>query len=172
MPVDPIVRPKSKAHGGRIAAWTVSLLALAGLIDALTSVVNKTQSLTCLFGISLPWCAPQAASNTIADFTGEWTNKNPRGEISHIEIDQRLNMANVHIWGRCTPSDCDWGSAQTLASNANEGALQLRWDPGFAVRKTALTIGEGKRLQVATKTHFTDQSGRPDYDSVDYLERK
>jgi hypothetical protein len=110
--------------------------------------------------------------NTIADFVGDWTNKNSKGGITRVEIEQRLDKAFVHIWGDCVPKDCDWGTAQTPASNANKGILQVQWNPGFEVTTTALTLREGKLLQVEAKTHFTDKSGRPDFTSVDYLERK
>jgi hypothetical protein len=172
MPADPDAIPESNRAAGRIAILTASLLAVAGLIDALTAVINKTQSLTCLFGISLPWCAPHTGSYTIADFEGVWINKNPMGDIGRIDIDQRLDKATVHIWGKCIPTDCDWGTAETPAANASTGIIQVQWNPGFKVTSTALTIRDGKQLQVDAKTHFTDKSGRPDYETVNYLERK
>ena len=172
MSTDPAAVSNSNGYAGRIAGWTASLLAVVGLIDGLNSFVNGTQSLTCRFGIPFPWCPPPAASYTIADFAGDWTNKNPAGNITRVDVEQRLDKAVVHIWGRCVPTDCDWGTAQTSASDAKKGRLQLQWNPGFEVTKTVLTIREDKRLQVDSNTHFADRSGRPDYDGVDYLERK
>jgi hypothetical protein len=56
--------PKSKGWmqqwTGRIVALTALLVAAVALMDAVTSVVNKTPSFTCNLGISLPWCkAPE-----------------------------------------------------------------------------------------------------------------
>jgi hypothetical protein len=172
MPTDPAAVSNSNGLVGRIAVWTASLVAVVGLIDAVTALVNRTQSLTCLFGISLPWCAPQSGSHTIADFVGDWTNKNPEGNITRIDIEQRLDKAVVHIWGKCLPTDCDWGTAQTPASDAKQGSLKLQWNPGFEVTRTVFTIREDKLLQVDSNTHFTDTSGRPDFDAVDYLARR
>jgi hypothetical protein len=107
-----------------------------------------------------------------ADFTGEWTNKNPEAGIARVVIDQRLDKATVHFWGRCEQSECDAGTAQSPASDAKSGTLQVELNEGFAIRTAALTIGEGKRLEVTMKTHFTDESHRPDYEMVEYLERK
>jgi hypothetical protein len=162
------------SFGAKVAVWTASLLALAGLIDAATAVFTKTESLACSSGLPLPWCMPQpqAGSRTIADFTGEWTNENPKGAITRVSIEQRLDKAIVHAWGACVPTDCDWGTAQTAASAANTGTLQVEWNPGFDIVHVRLTIGEGNRLEFRSQTHFTDKSGRPDYESVDYLVRR
>jgi hypothetical protein len=162
--------PTPKSLAARIAVWTASLLAFAGLIDAATTVLTKTESVTCGIGISLPWCG--RGTRTIADFTGEWINKNPAAGITRISIDQRLDEAIVHAWGACHPTDCDWGTAQTKASGANYGSLRVKWDHGFSTTNAILTFGEENRLEIRIKDHFTDNSGRPDYESVDYLVRK
>jgi hypothetical protein len=41
---------------GRIAALTALLVAVAALMDAAATFVNKTPSLTCSLRVSLPWC--------------------------------------------------------------------------------------------------------------------
>jgi hypothetical protein len=151
---------------GKIAVATASLLALAGLIDAVVAISTKTESLTCSVGISFFWCAPRA---TIADFAGEWTNKNPESGIVRVRIGQQLDKAAVQIWGRCAPSDCPWGVAFTAASDASRGTLQVEYDQGYDIKQATLKVGQAGRLEVKTKVHFTDDSGRPDYESVDYL---
>jgi hypothetical protein len=160
-----------KGLTARVAVLTAFLVALAGLIDGVTAVLTKSESLTCSFGVSLPWCGPRTGARTIADFVGEWTNKVPKTGITRVSIGQRLDKAIVRAWGACEPTDCDWGNAQTAASSANSGTLQVEWNPGFDITHASLTIGEGNRLEVRTKTHFTDNSGRPDYESVYYFER-
>jgi hypothetical protein len=166
-----VVEIVPKGFAAKLAVWTASLVALAGFIDAVTAVFTKSESLTCSFGVSLPWCGPRTASRTIADFSGEWTNHVPRTGITRVSIEQRLDKAIVHAWGACEPIDCDWGTAQTAVSAANSGTLQVEWNPRFEITHATLTIGEGNRLEVRTKTHFTDNSGRPDYESVYYFER-
>jgi hypothetical protein len=162
-----------KGFAAKLAIWTASLLALAGFIDAVTAVFTKTGSLTCNLGIELPWCGPKIGARTIADFQGDWTNRNSstRG-ITRITISQALDKAIVHAWGACHPEDCNWGTAETAASNAERGILQVEWNPGFATKQATLTIGEGDRLEVRIKTHFSDKSGRPDFETVDYFKRQ
>lgn len=80
---------KPTGLAAKIAFVTAVLLALAGFIDAANSVFTKTQSFTCRFGVSLPWCAAEATIRTTADFLGEWKNKNKTsGAIRRISIDQ------------------------------------------------------------------------------------
>jgi hypothetical protein len=163
---------KQKGLAARLAIWTGSLLVLAGFIDALVSVVTKTESLTCLSGIALPWCAEKTGGRTIADFAGDWTNSNPKTSgITRIAISQALDKAVVRAWGSCVPKECDVGTAETAASHADSGALQVEWNSGFDTKQATLTIGEGGRLEVRVKTHFKDNSGRPDYEFVDYFKR-
>src|SRR5580692_6009210 len=45
---------------------------------------------------------------------GQWTNPTPTGETTHAEISRVGTSIAVHMWGECTPTDCDWGQ-----SNAN-----------------------------------------------------
>jgi hypothetical protein len=162
----------SPGFGSKMAVLTASLVALAGLIDAAQAVFTKSESLTCSLGLSLPWCGPRTAGRTIADFAGQWKNQNQATSgITRVLIDQRVDEAIVHAWGACHPTDCDWGTAETAASAANSGRLQVEWKKGFEITTAILTIGEGNRLEVRTTTHFTDTSGRPDFESADYFER-
>jgi hypothetical protein len=55
---------------GRVLAWTGAILALIGLIDAATSLLTKSQSITCSVGISFPWCQPSGPSETWSDEVG------------------------------------------------------------------------------------------------------
>jgi hypothetical protein len=124
--------PDQKGVTGKIAVATASLLALAGLIDAVVAISTKTESLTCSVGISFFWCAPRA---TIADFAGEWTNKNPESGIVRVRIGQQLDKAAVQIWGRCAPSDCPWGVAFTAASDARVEPFKSNTTKGMTSNK-------------------------------------
>lgn len=109
---------------------------------------------------------------TIADFTGEWVNENPEGGITRAVIQQRLNKLAVHMWGKCHPADCDWGTVDTATASAKDGSIQIVWNSSFSARRQELRIRDDRSLGVFTKTEFTDKSGRPSYESVDYLKRK
>jgi len=110
---------------------------------------------------------------TTADFIGYWVNMNPetRG-ITRAEIQQRLDKLVVHMWGKCHPSDCDWGTAEAAAASARQGSIHLVWNQGFAISRQELRLLDVRRLEVITKTEFTDKSGRPNYESLEYFERK
>jgi len=164
--------PQTKGYAAKIAVLTTALAALAGLIGAATALLTKSESLVCSVGVSFSWCAPRTDVRTTADFEGEWTNKNPRTSgITRVLIEQRLDKLTVHAWGACQPADCDWQTTQAEASGANSGTIKVKWTTSFDVVNAALTIGEGQRLEVRTKTHFTDGSGRPDYEGVEYFQR-
>jgi hypothetical protein len=107
-----------------------------------------------------------------ADFIGYWVNMNPETGITRAEIQQRLDKLVVHMWAKCHPSDCDWSTAETAAASAHQGSVHLVWNAGFAIRLQELRLLDDRRLEVITKTEITDKSGRPSYESFDYLERK
>ena len=77
----------------------------------------------------------------------------------------------VSLWGACVPTACDWGEETTPFSDGDDGLLSLTWQSSFAVRSVEIRLLKDGRLEVWCHTHFTDTSGRPDYDRVDYLRK-
>jgi hypothetical protein len=75
------------------------------------------------------------------------------------------------MWGQCHPTDCDWGTESTDRSDSDDGTLSITWDEGYKVETQELTTLSDGRLQVVSHTHFTDDSGRPDYDATEYFTR-
>jgi hypothetical protein len=121
-----------------------------------------------LFLISLSTCCA-----SLAQFAGDWTNvdSNTAG-ITTLSISVSGTSASIHAWGKCHPTDCDWGDVQAvafapdvssdLASQAQ--ALTALFDAGFS--ETTLFIRpQGNRLSVQSYTHFKDNSGRSNYRS-------
>jgi hypothetical protein len=129
-----------------------------------------------------------AVSQCVTPFeAGDWINddRNTRG-ISRVHIDFSCNDqvlcgvdANgnvtcstpgppfrVHLWGKCSPSDCDWGTVNGTEWLAPDGT---RWifafyDHGFARRYVYIkpsTLFPG-HLFMWMFTDFTDP-GRSDY---------
>ena len=99
------------------------------------------------------------------DFVGKWTNKDfQTRDITRVYIRQDGDTAIVHEWGRCHPKECDWGEATVTQKGS---ALSVAWQPGFAVEIQELTLLADGSLQVTMHTHFTDNSGRKDYDTKD-----
>ncbi len=104
-------------------------------------------------------------------FAGYWTNVDPNtGGITNLDIAVTGTSAQVHGWGKCHPTDCDWGTvtaypftsdvSSDMVSTAN--ALLAVFDSGFS--ETTLVIRmAGENLQVDSYDRFKDNSGRTNY---------
>lgn len=71
---------------------------------------------------------------------------NTKLEISDVE-----GNIKVHAWGKCSPTDCDWGSEN--ASNISEGKYNVIWNPGFAQRSMLLELHNESIIPTITKTY-------------------
>lgn len=103
--------------------------------------------------------------------TGAWRNLNPGGGITRIEFRVDQDRVVVHAWGSCLPTDCDWGEISTPVSDAVDGVLSLTWNTGFSVMSQEFRVLVDGRLESSVHDHFTDSSGRVDYDLVEYLSK-
>lgn len=102
------------------------------------------------------------------EFLGVWPNVDPNTRaITKIEITADSNVYTVHMWGSCSPTDCDWGTVTTPLSDADDGMLELFWDQGFATRTQELTLSSSGDLQLYNFNQYFDDSGRSD--RVEYL---
>jgi serine/threonine protein kinase len=97
---------------------------------------------------------------TITDFVGVWQNvdANTRDWI-RVEITAQGNTLTAHFFGACTPTPCDAGSTSTTYAGS---PVSMTLTGSFATRTFTLTLN-GSILHITTFTHFTDNSGRPDY---------
>ena len=77
----------------------------------------------------------------------------------------------IHVWGKCHPSDCDWGlvpvdtygpnvDADLQTSAKSVSAIYL---PGFARTFVIVKPLDENKIQVDVFTKFTDRSGRTPY---------
>lgn len=79
---------------------------------------------------------------------------------------------SVHAWGKCHPTDCDWGTVNAFAFGpdvssdlmSQAGALMAVYDAGFST-STLFIKPQGNRLSVQMYTAFKDNSGRSNYAS-------
>jgi hypothetical protein len=98
-------------------------------------------------------------------FAGEWANKDFKtGDITRINIHLEGSRIVVHMWGRCHPKECDWGEATATVKGQ---VLSLTWNQGFSVNTQELELLASGSLQLTGHCHFTDGSGRNDYDYKD-----
>ena len=126
------------------------------------------KTIGCALGLLMFALLPVIGQTTgTSGFVGDWTNKDfqTRG-ITRVQI--RLDGTNItaHVWGRCHPTECDWGKTTAAAKGQT---LTLTWKQGFKVETQELTVLADGSLQVVGHCHFTDSSGRKDYDSNDIL---
>jgi hypothetical protein len=114
-----------------------------------------------------------APTRTGADpFLGSWTNSNPNtNDITRAALRTDPSTLSVHMWGKCSPTDCDWGETSTPLASANGGTLSLRWVFSFKVETQTLTLLPDGRLRVQGLAHYTDNSGRVDRSYTDDFSR-
>ena len=112
--------------------------------------------------------ANQTGGETTAAATSEtWQNTDPNTNgIVKIDIAEVPNGLTIHPWGACLPTPCDWGS-QMVNVSPGASTWDVHWSTSFAERDQHYTRVTDRRLNVTTHTHFTDNSGRADYDFTD-----
>jgi len=106
-----------------------------------------------------------AAAADSRQYNGTWinTNSNTRG-LTKVIVTGAGGKASVHVWGKCTPEDCDLGW-----SNCNsylDGHLSTTYRNDFSVRTLTITLPSSGRLKVQMHTHFIDDSDRADQDAT------
>jgi hypothetical protein len=127
-----------------------------------------------LLFISLSTC-----SASLAQFAGDWNNVDPNtGGITKLSISVSGASSNVHAWGKCHPTDCDWGSVNAFAfapdvsSDPVSQAQALMATFVTTFSETTLFIkAQGSQLSVQSYTRFTDNSGRSNYGSSDIFNK-
>lgn len=77
----------------------------------------------------------------------------------------------VHIFGKCHPTDCDWG--EVGAQSISSGHIYAVYDQGFAKRYVyaKMSINRPGQLWVYTWSNFMDPS-REDYESHNWFVRE
>jgi hypothetical protein len=105
---------------------------------------------------------------------GTWMNVDhaTRGLI-RVMIGANGNEITVHGFGACSPTPCDWGQVNGLIYADNvcaTPAVAFTATYTFAFKVTNI-VGHlfNGALFVETFDHFTDQSGRADYYSLDIM---
>lgn len=103
---------------------------------------------------------------------GAWHNANPNTRsITRILIGRLGNNLAVHTYGKCSPTDCDWGTvtgytyATSVGSNLGIGFSAV-YNFSFA---QVINVGylSGSNLYVFEFTRFTDNSGRSNFFEIE-----
>jgi hypothetical protein len=174
-----MVDPNEKPSNGINVQIIVALMGLFGVvITALFSNWDKIFSVrsveptvpSTMSATTSPVDEQPPSGAKVSSFVGRWTNENPDSPgITKADFDNRLNRVIVRMWGSCHPTDCDWGTNFTSVKDSDDGVLNIKWDQSFAVSDQRIRLLPDKRLEVVSHVRFTDNSGRPDSESVDYF---
>jgi hypothetical protein len=129
---------------------------------------NRTSIAYYLFIMMFVWCgafSTSADDKTVSPYVGEWCNKDfATGGVTRVHIRQEGAKLIAHVWGRCHPTECDWGDT-TATIEENGKVLSLTWTKDFKTETQKLKLLADDSLELVGHSHFTDSSGRPDYDS-------
>lgn len=155
-------------RGTRIGA---SLLTIAALLAALLVMVSVPERADAL-------CSTPSEQ-------GDWVNTDPntrsltRVKVRFVCQDQILNGQPyppgppwyVHVFGKCSPTDCDWG--EVGARKLSSGHIYAVYDHGFAKRYVYAKMSQYRpgQLWVYTKTDFADPN-RADYETQNWFRRQ
>ncbi|OUL19968.1 hypothetical protein [Nostoc sp. 106C] len=112
-----------------------------------------------------------------ADFVGTWVNKdaNTRGVTRLVITSAGTNKLNIQVFGKCHPTDCDWGTAPVVTyglnvQDTNHTYGTANYNKGFS--NTLLTLDyAGSQIMLQGFTQFLDNSGRQNYYSRDYFQK-
>ena len=102
-------------------------------------------------------------------FFGHWRNVDPNtNNLTRVGIDPSGGWnTDVHGFGACHPTDCDWGHADGhYEHNFGWGndRIKATFNSGFSITRLELRPAPGDRLHYNMHVKFTDHSGRSPYD--------
>jgi len=111
-----------------------------------------------------------AQASTPDALTGSWINEDleTRG-VTQITVRRDSSTIIVHVWGSCRPTDCDWGEAEAELWN---GIPMVVWNHGFSTVRMQLVQQPDRRLLLAYRTEYHDESGRKDNGRAEFFARE
>jgi len=107
-------------------------------------------------------------------FAGTWKNSDSEtGGLTTIIINVKGRNIRVHVWGKCLPEDCDWGTVMARSYALGDVCSKIQADTitdtitavfSWSWSETLMVIKQlvANHLAVEVYTHFTDDSGRRD----------
>jgi len=110
------------------------------------------------------------------DFRGTWRNVDPetRG-ISSLVVRREGDDLTVQAWGKCHPTDCDWGVVpfRLIGDSTRDITFDYafaKWEFDFAATYLTMKM-RGDQLVAETITVFSDNSNRSHYRNILLLKR-
>jgi hypothetical protein len=97
-------------------------------------------------------------------WVGEWVNTNrATRSTTRFKITLKNQSLTIQGFGKCYPSDCDWGTTNldllNVGSRTEAPVGFAKWDPQYLVHYYILRLKAG-RLVVESFNIYKDQSGR------------
>jgi hypothetical protein len=117
---------------------------------------------------------------SVIQFAGVWKNINPNTNgVTTLDIKVSGTNMTVRTWGKCSPTDCDWGTvtaypyAKNVSVNLANTArvVSAIYTTGFSETIIIIRPMGKARLRAETFTRFTDGSGRSNYNAA-YIFKK
>ena len=109
-----------------------------------------------------------------AGFYGEWKHTKTNPNISRVLILAHAGAMYLDMFGVCQPVDCDWRGFSPPPALSHHydpmtGILNTQWTFDFVQITQQLTLMPNGKLKVVTQGHYLDNSGRTDYDTIEYF---
>jgi beta-lactam-binding protein with PASTA domain len=84
-------------------------------------------------------------------FIGTWVNVDTNTRtITKVQIRRDGGQMAIHMWGKCHPTDCDWGEVTAPVSDAADGTVNISWDQPSGRKDQTLRMLPSGHLQVQT----------------------
>ncbi len=134
-------------------------------------MLKRVAALALSLGL-LVMLVPGAADAAIRDFTGTWRNvDSDTRNLTRLEIRRNGGRVFVHVYGACSPTDCDNGEhraivfAPSVSSRPQRDASALFVQYNAAPGRYRLVLRtRGNRLSYQLFAQFTDGSNRTNYE--------
>ena len=102
------------------------------------------------------------------DLFGEWVNADPGTDgITRLIITDEVLLVGLHGYGKCHPTDCDWGTITTFYTG---NPFTATYEFSFKTETLTIELADANTLKVHAKNVFHDGTGR-DYEA-DYTMHK
>jgi hypothetical protein len=157
-----------------------TILALVTIEEGLTKLVTGAPLLLTALGSAIPLQnhATTPSPFGLADYLGDWRNPDTRTlNVTRASLQSQGPSLQLHVWGKCTPTDCDWGTTGATAyaggvaspEGTDVRSVEAIYKNSFDEVTVVLKLTDKSTMNVETRTHFTDNSQRSDYQSTDTL---
>lgn len=107
-------------------------------------------------------------------FYGEWKHAKTNPNITRVQILPHAGATYINMFGACQPVECDWlrfspNPAIIHHYDSMTEILNVQWTFDFLQATQELTLTPDGQLKVVTQGHYLDNSGRTDYDTIEYF---